>query len=294
MRIFILLAVLTVPVSVALGQAAGAGPDQHWSFVLPRRVGQPVVRDTNWPLSPIDRYTLARVEAARLAPSPEADRRTLIRRLALDLVGLPPSPDEVNRFVDDASPDAYERLVDRLLASPHYGERMGRIWLDLARYADSSGYANDNLRSIWPYRDWVIQALNDDMPFDRFTIEQLAGDILPGAGPEQIVASGFHRNTPHQYEGGSDPEQYRVERVKNRVDTTATVWLGLTVACAQCHTHKFDPITQREYYALYAFFNSADRCRHRSSRRNSHSWMPNFPACAHSLRTGMRRIHPPN
>ena len=241
--------------------AEGANWSQHWSFVAPRRQRLPPVADGAWARGPIDYFVLQRLDAEGITPSLEADRQTLLRRVALDLTGLPPSRDEVEAFARDLAPAAYERAVDRLLASPHYGERMARRWLDLARYADSSGYANDRLRSMWPYRDWVIRALNADMPFDQFTIEQLAGDLLPGASQSQIVGSGFHRNTPHQYEGGSDPEQYRVERVKNRLDTTGTVWLGLTVGCAQCHTHKFDPISQREYYQLYAFFNSADEVK---------------------------------
>ncbi len=236
----------------------GAPWSEHWSFDQPRQTPLPPVQQDAWAINPIDRFILARLEAEGIAPSAAADRHTLLRRVTLDLIGLLPTLDEIAGFVADSSPAAYERVVDRLLASPHYGERMARRWLDLARYADSNGYSNDLVRSIWPYRDWVINALNTDMPFDQFTIEQLAGDLLPEASQPQIVASGFHRNTPHQTEGGSDPEQYRVERVKNRVDTTGAVWLGLTVGCAQCHSHKFDPISQREYYQLYAFFNSAD------------------------------------
>ena len=238
--------------------AQGARWSEHWSLVPPRRSTLPRTQRTAWPIGSIDAFVWARLQARGIAPSETAGRHTLLRRLSLDLTGLPPTPRDIDALIGDTAPDACERVVDRLLASPHYGERMARRWLDLARYADSSGYANDKLRSIWPWRDWVIAALNDDMPFDQFTIEQLAGDLLPGGGRSQTVASGFHRNTPHQYEGGSDPEQYRVERVKNRVDTTGTVWLGLTVGCAQCHTHKFDPISQREYYQLYAFFNNSD------------------------------------
>ena len=236
----------------------GAPYQVHWSFEKPRRPTLPGVAKKEWPRNGIDFFVLARLEANGLNPSPEADRNTLIRRLSLDLIGAVPSLDEVRRFVDDRSPGAYERLVDRLLDSPHFGERMGRHWLDLARYADSNGYANDGLRSVWPYRDWVVHALNSDMPFDQFTREQLAGDLLPNATEWQRIATGFHRNTPHQTEGGSDPEQYRVERTKNRTDTTGAVWLGLTVGCAQCHPHKFDPISHEEYYQLYAFFNNAD------------------------------------
>ena len=240
----------------------GAGWAEHWAFVPPRRVSLPQVQRPVWRRNGIDAFVLAALDESQLLPSHEAGRATLLRRVMLDLTGLPPSLAEGEEFAQESSPDAYERMVDRVLASPHYGERMSRIWLDLARYADSSGYANDRLRSMWPYRDWVTEAFNADMPFDQFTVEQLAGDLLPGATQSQIVASGFHRNTPHQYEGGSDPEQYRVERVKNRLDTTGTVWLGLTVGCAQCHTHKFDPISQTEYYQLYAFFNSANETKH--------------------------------
>lgn len=237
---------------------SGAVFEQHWAFqeIVSPRV--PVVKNTDWVRNPIDAFILAKLEAANLQPSPEASRETLIRRLSIDLTGLLPSPQDVQRFVNDPSTDAYEKLVDRLLESKHFGERMGRHWLDLARYADSNGYANDGLRSIWPYRDWVIRAINSDMPFDQFTIEQLAGDLLPDPTQSQLIATGFQRNTPHQTEGGSDPEQYRVERTKNRTDTVGAVWLGLTVGCAQCHSHKFDPISQAEYYQLYAFFNDAD------------------------------------
>ena len=240
----------------------GADWAEHWAFVPPQRMALPHTPRAGEGRNGIDAFIRARLIENKLAPSPEAERETLLRRVMLDLRGLPPTLQEVEEYQRDAAPDAYERMVDRTLAGPHYGERMARLWLDLARYADSSGYANDRLRSIWPYRDWVTNAFNADMPFDQFTLEQLAGDLLPGATQSQIVASGFHRNTPHQYEGGSDPEQYRVERVKNRLDTTGTVWLGLTVGCAQCHTHKFDPISQTEYYQLYAFFNSANETRH--------------------------------
>jgi hypothetical protein len=236
----------------------GAAFEKHWSFQGIRKSQPPKINLDGWPQNEIDLFVGAKLRERGLVPSPRASSATLIRRLYIDLIGLAPTVEEVNRFSGDPSPEAYERVVDRLLASRHYGERMGRHWLDLARYADSNGYANDGLRSIWPYRDWVIQSLNDDMPFDQFTIEQLAGDLLPNATPSQLVATGFHRNTPLQTEGGSDPEQYRVERTKNRTDTTGAVWLGLTVGCAQCHTHKFDPITHREYYQLYSFFNSAD------------------------------------
>jgi uncharacterized protein DUF1553/uncharacterized protein DUF1549/cytochrome c len=230
----------------------------HWAFQPVKRSPVPTVRDASRVRNPIDGFVLARLEREGLSPSPEADRYTLIRRLSIDLIGLTPSADEVQQFVSDPRPDAYERLVDRLLASPHYGERWGRHWLDVARYADSNGYVRDGARQIWMYRDWVIQALNRDLPFDQFVIEQLAGDLLPKASREQIVATGFHRNTPINLEGGVDFEEYRVEAVADRVSTTGRVFLGLTVGCARCHDHKYDPVSQREFYQLYAFFNSID------------------------------------
>jgi mono/diheme cytochrome c family protein len=231
---------------------------RHWAFQPVRRPRAPAVKNRAWVRNPIDRFILARLEKEGIAPSPEANRTTLLRRLSFDLRGLPPSPREVEEFLADRSPDAYERLVDRLLASPQYGERWGRHWLDLARYADSNGFNIDNPRSIWPYRDWVIAALNRDLPFDRFAVEQIAGDLLPGATVAQKIATGFHRNTLLNQEGGIDVEQFRVESVVDRVNTTGAVFLGLTVGCAQCHNHKFDPISQREYYQLFAFLNNAD------------------------------------
>jgi hypothetical protein len=231
----------------------------HWSFQPVVRPPLPAVRDASWIRTPIDRFILARLEQQKIAPSPEADRATLIRRLYLDLLGLLPTPEEAEAFVNDPRPDAYEQLVDRLLASPHYGERWGRHWLDLARYADSDGYEKDRARPhAWRYRSWVIDALNADMPYDRFTREQIAGDMLAEAGKPQLVATGFHRNTLHNTEGGTDPEEDRVKKTVDRTNTLGTVWLGLTVGCAQCHSHKYDPLTHREYYSLYAFFNSID------------------------------------
>lgn len=237
---------------------SGAEYAPHWAFVPPRRPEVPNPKSLVPTRNPIDAFVFARLEREGLKPSAEADRPTLIRRVYLDLIGLLPSPTEVEAFVNDKSPNAYEKVVDQLLASPHYGERQARHWLDLARYADSNGFTVDGARSMWPYRDWVVQALNDDMPFDRFTIEQLAGDLLPNPTLEQKVATGFHRNTPFNEEGGSDPEQFRAERTVDRASTTAAVWLGLTAACAQCHDHKYDPFTQKDYYRLYAFFNSCD------------------------------------
>lgn len=237
----------------------GANYDEHWSFTPPIRHSLPMVRNASWPKNPIDHFVLARIEKEGLSPSPEADPHTLVRRLYLDLIGLPPSPAQVVAFVQDKKPGAYERVVDELLNSPRLGERWARVWLDLARYADSQGYESDSLRSIWPYRDWVIRALNDNMPYGRFTLEQLAGDLLPVPTRPQLVATGFHRNTPTNSEGGTDDEEFRVLAVKDRVSTTMQVWMGLTAGCAQCHDHKYDPITQGEFYQLYAFFNqSAD------------------------------------
>ena len=231
---------------------------KHWAFQPITRPAEPAVYNLAWVRSPIDRFILARLEKEGIAPSPEADRASLIRRLFLDLLGLTPSIAEVDEFISDTRPDAYERLVDRLLQSPHYGERWGRHWLDLARYADSNGFNIDAPRSMWKYRDWVIDAFNSDLPFDQFTIEQIAGDLSPNATLQQRIASGFHRNTLINEEGGIDLEQFRVESIVDRVNTTGSVFLGLTIACAQCHDHKFDPISQREYYQLFAFFNSAD------------------------------------
>jgi hypothetical protein len=230
----------------------------HWAFVFPRQEPPPEVQNTSWPRNPIDAFVLGRMEAAGLAPSPEADKYTLVRRLYLDLIGMPPSPEEADVFVKDSSPNAYDELVERLLKSPHYGERWARKWLDLARYADTNGYEKDRQRSMWLYRDWVISALNDDMPFDRFTIEQIAGDLLPDAGLSQKIATGFHRNTMINEEGGIDPLEFRFYAMTDRVATTGTAWLGLTLMCCQCHTHKYDPVTQREYYGVMAFLNNAD------------------------------------
>ncbi len=233
-------------------------PDEqkHWAFSKPVRPELPVVKNKSWPRNTIDAFILARLEQDKLSPSPEADRATLIRRLSLDLTGLPPTIAEVDAFLNDRSSQAYEKVVDRLLASNHYGENLARGWLDLARYSDSNGYQVDLARSMWPYREWVINAFNQNMPFDRFTIEQLAGDLLPNATLEQKIATGFHRNTKINDEGGGDEEEYRTKAVKDRVATTGTTWLGLTVMCAECHTHKYDPISQEDYYRLYALFNT--------------------------------------
>jgi hypothetical protein len=235
--------------------AAGAEYAPHWAFVAPRKLPPPRVRRADWPRNDVDRFVLAAIEAAGLEPAPEADRATLIRRLHADLVGLPPTPAEVDAFVADPDPQAYEKLVDRLLASPHYGERMALAWLDAARYADSNGFQQDGDTWQWIWRDWVVKALNADMAFDRFSIEQLAGDLLPDATTEQKVASGFNRNHLLNGEGGAIPEEQRFNILFDRVDTTSTTWLGMTIACAQCHDHKYDPLTQQDFYALLDVFN---------------------------------------
>ncbi len=240
--------------SDALSGAAGT----HWAYVPPSRPDLPVVRRTDWAHNAIDRFVLARLESEGFEPSPEAGKTTLIRRLSLDLIGLPPTIAELDDFLADARPDAYERLVDRLLASDRYGERWARPWLDLARYADTQGYEKDNPRSIWKYRDWVISALNADMSFRQFTIDQIAGDMLPESTLDQQIATGFHRNTLLNQEGGVDDEEARFDTLVDRVNTTATVWLGSTLGCAQCHNHKFDPFTQRDYYRFMAFFDNAE------------------------------------
>lgn len=238
--------------------ADGAPYAPHWAFQPVRPAPLPNVARREWTRSPLDRYVLQKLEQERLAPSPLADRYTLVRRLYLDLLGIPPTPEQADAFVADVAPDAYERLIDRLLASPFYGERWARRWLDLARYADTNGYEKDRPRSMWPYRDWVIRALNADLPFDQFTVEQIAGDMLPNATIDQRIATGFHRNTMINEEGGIDPLEFRYHAMVDRVNTTGTVWLGLTLVCANCHTHKFDPIPQTEYFGLFALLNNAD------------------------------------
>ena len=236
--------------------AEGAHYEMHWAYVAPVRPSLPAVRDTSWPRNAIDFFVLARLEAEGMPPAPEADAYTLIRRLSFDLTGLPPTMEEADAFANDTRPDRVAWAVDRLLASPAYGEHVGRRWLDLARYADSNGYHVDTKRSMWPYRDWVIGAFNRNMPFDAFTIEQIAGDLVPDATLDQRIATGFHRNTMFNEEGGIDQEEFRTKAVVNRVDTTMNVWMGTTMGCAQCHDHKYDPFTQEEFYQLYAFFNN--------------------------------------
>ena len=239
--------------------AGREAPSAHWAYQPIGNPAIPDVRTSGWVRTPIDAFVLSRLEEAGLTPSPEADRATLIRRLSLDLRGIPPSPAELRAFVADTSPEAWNQLVDRFLAAPEYGERWARHWLDLARFAESDGYENDNPRPhAWRFRDWVIDATNADLPFDQFTIEQLAGDLVEGANAASRIATGFHRNTLHNSAGGADGEEFRTRAVKDRTTVTATVWLGLTWQCAECHTHKYDPIAQREYYQLYAFFNDTD------------------------------------
>jgi hypothetical protein len=232
----------------------GAEYREHWAFVPVERPAVPAVKDRAWGKNAIDGLVLHRLEEAGLQPSPAAERATLIRRLSLDLRGLPPSLAEVDEFLADQSPDAYEKLVERMLASPHYGEKMAVLWLDLARFGDTSGYHMDSTRQMWLWRDWVVNAFNRDMPFDQFTIEQLAGDLAPNATDQQKIASGFNRNTRFNEEGGVDPEEYVIRYNIDRTNTLGQVWLGLTLGCAECHSHKYDPISQREYYQLFAYF----------------------------------------
>jgi mono/diheme cytochrome c family protein len=227
----------------------------HWAYVKPVQPALPKLKDASWPINGIDDFVLARLEKEGLRPTPPADPAVLLRRVSLDLIGLPPTLEEVEMYLKDTTPRAYENAVDRLLNSPHYGERWARPWLDLARYADTQGYEKDNRRTMWPYRDWVIKALNENMPFDEFTIEQIAGDMLPNARQEQKVATGFHRNTMTNTEGGTDNEEFRHEAIIDRINTTMSVWMGTTFNCAQCHNHKYDPFTAKDYYNFYAFLN---------------------------------------
>ncbi len=236
----------------------GASWSNHWAFEPPYRKNPPLVRDQNWAKNPIDAFILARLEAEKLSPSPEAEHTMLVRRVSLDLTGLPPFPAEIDTFLSDCSPNAYERLVDRLLASPAYGERVAMDWLDGARYADTNGYQNDFARTMWPWRDWVINAFNANQPFDQFTIDQIAGDLRPGASLAQRIATGFNRNNRTVTEAGSIEEEWRVENNVDRVETTSMVFLGLTMGCARCHDHKFDPIAQTEFYQFFGFFDGVN------------------------------------
>ena len=235
---------------------SGAKWETHWSFVPPVRPELPAVKNESWVRTPIDRFVLARLEKENLAPSPETDTATLLRRVTFDLTGLPPTPAELNAFLADTSSNAYEKVVDRLLASPHYGERMSVPWLDLARYSDTHGYHIDSAREMWPWRDWVIQAFNHNMPYDQFTVEQIAGDLLPNSTQAQQIATGFNRNHMINFEGGAIPEEYQNEYIVDRIEATSTTWLGITLGCARCHDHKYDPLTQKDFYSFGAFFNA--------------------------------------
>ncbi|MEM7478875.1 MAG: DUF1549 domain-containing protein [Planctomycetota bacterium] len=239
----------------------GAKYEKHWSFTPPGKSALPTTK-SDWDEQPIDTFVLARLEETGLEPNLAQEPSWLLRRLSLDLTGLPPTLEEADRFLADNSPQAYEDAVDRLLQSDAFGEHWARMWLDLARYADTKGYEKDRARTIWRYRDWVIDAFNQDLPYDQFTVEQLAGDLLENPSNDQLLATAFHRNTMENEEGGTDDEEFRVAAVKDRVDTTMQVWMGLTMGCAKCHSHKYDPISQSDYYSLYAFFNQtqdADR-----------------------------------
>ena len=254
---------------------SGAEYEPHWAYTRISRPVIPNVVDTSWPRNPIDRFILAKLESEGLKPSKEADRMTLARRLALDLTGLPVNPEQVDQFVADVSTDAFEKFLDTLLSHPGYGEHMARSWLDLARYADSAGYADDPPRTIWPYRDWVINAFDKNMPFDKFTIAQLAGDLLPNATSDNKIATAFHRNTLTNNEGGTIDEEFRSVAVVDRVNTTLSTWMGTTIACAQCHDHKYDPLSQKEFFGLYAIFNNtADADRKDESPLVSIPWEP--------------------
>ena len=241
----------------ATAPVVAAKAPRHWAYLKPVRPESPTVNNAQWCRNPIDRFVLSRLEKEGLTPSPEADKTTLLRRVYLDLIGLPPAPQEVDAFLSDQSPDAYDKVVDHLLASPHYGERWARPWLDLARYADTNGYEKDARRTAWAYRDWVIRALNQDMSFKEFTIDQIAGDMLPHPTQDQLIATGFHRNTMLNREGGVDPEEFYWYELVDRANTTASVWLGSTLGCAQCHNHKFDPFPQKDYYRFVAFFSNS-------------------------------------
>src|SRR3984885_12522362 len=254
--------------------AEGARWQKHWSLIAPKKPELPQVSDKRWPANGIDSFILARLDREGLKPSPEASKETLIRRVSLDLTGLPPTPAEVDAFLTHSSPGAYERVVDRLLRSPRYGERMATRWLDAARYADTNGYQYDGERVMWRWRDWVIQAFNRNEPFNQFSLEQLAGDLLPNATPDQIIATGFNRNHRANTEDGIIPEEYAVEYVVDRVETTSAVFMGVTLGCARCHNHKYDPFTQKEYYQVFAYFNNVPELGRAMKYGNSPPMVP--------------------
>ncbi|HEY0072489.1 MAG TPA: DUF1549 domain-containing protein, partial [Abditibacteriaceae bacterium] len=240
----------------------GADYPKHWAFIPPQKPAFPKVKNTRWSQNAIDTFILGRLEKEGLLPSPEASKETLIRRVSLDVTGIPPTLEEVQQFLNDKSPNAYEKVVDRLFASPHYGERMALQWLDYARYADSHGFQSDSSRTMWPWRDWVIQSFNENKPFDQFTIEQIAGDLLPQPSRPQILATAFNRNHRLNGEAGIVAEEWRIENIIDRVDTTGATWLGLTLGCARCHDHKYDPVSQREFYQLFAYYNNVPETGH--------------------------------
>ena len=254
--------------------AAWPSDDRHWAFVPPKRPRLAKVNNSAWPRNGIDHFVLAKLEQSQLAPSPEADKATLLRRVSFDLTGLPPTIGELDAFLSDPSPDAYEKAVDRLLDSPRYGEHMALGWLEASRYADTDGYQNDRLRYMWVWRDWLIHALNDNMPFDRFVTEQMAGDLLPDRNFFKQVATGFNRNHRINSEGGSIPDEWIVEYVADRVETMGTMFLGLTMNCARCHDHKYDPIAQKDFYQLFAFFNGIDEAGLGPNNGNSPPFIP--------------------
>src|SRR5690606_14910998 len=232
----------------------GAEYKPHWAFIAPQKAAVPEVKNKQWVKNDIDAFVLQKLEESNLQPSPEADKETLLRRVTLDLTGLPPTIQEINAFLADSSPDAYEKVVQHLLQSPHYGEKMATDWLDVSRFTDTHGYTVDRYRPVWPWRDWVIKSFNENMPFDRFVTWQLAGDLLPNATREQRLATAFNRNHAQNMEGGIVDEEFRSEYVVDRTSTVGTAFMGLTISCARCHDHKFDPISQKEFYSLYSFF----------------------------------------
>jgi mono/diheme cytochrome c family protein len=264
----------------------------HWAFKAPVRPAAPTVRNKKWLRTPIDNFILAKLDAEKLKPSPEADKITLLRRLSLDLIGLPPMPEEVDAFVADKSSDAYAKQVERLLASPHYGEKWGRHWLDAARYADSDGFEKDKIRKVWFYRDWVVNAFNQDLPYDQFVTKQLAGDLLPNATQDDIVATGFLRNSMNNEEGGIDPEQFRMEAMFDRMDAVGKSVLGLTIQCAQCHNHKFDPISQEEYFRLFAFINNDNEATRTVYNSRDQMRVANLTREIRDLEEGLRHRTP--